>query len=93
MWKEIRDLILNSRKSSREEAKGRLHLVLAHDRTGLDGAKLQELREELSQVISKYVEVDLEHVDIRVERVDRESTELKVSSPLRNGNAAAADAV
>lgn len=82
MWKDLRDLIVG-RRSSSDQAKGRLHLVLAHDRSGLDGGKLQELREELSQVISKYVDVDLEHVDIRVERVDRDSTELKVSSPLR----------
>lgn len=92
MWKELKDIILRSRRSSSDQAKGRLHLVLAHDRTGLDGAKLQELREELSAVISKYVEVDLEHVDIRVERVNRESTELKVSSPLRSATQAA-DAV
>ena len=82
MWNEIKG-IFAGRKSSRDQAKGRLHLVLAHDRTGLDGAKLQELRQELSAVISKYVEVDIENVDIRVERVNRDSTELKVSSPLR----------
>ena len=82
MWNEIKG-IFTSHKSSREQAKGRLHLVLAHDRTGLDGAKLQELRRELSEVLSRYVEVELEDVDIRIERIDRDSTELKVSSPMR----------
>lgn len=82
VWNEFKDFIAG-RRSSREVAKGRLHLLLAHDRTGLDGAKLQEMRDEITQVIAKYVEVDPSAVDIQVERVDRESTQLKVSGPVR----------
>ena len=82
MWNEIKSLFVR-RTSSREEAKGRLHLVLAHDRAGLDGAKLQELRSEIAQVLSKYVEIDAESVEIEIERVSRTDTQLVVSSPLR----------
>lgn len=82
MWDEIKGFF-GAKKSSREMAKGRLHLVLAHDRSGLDGAKLQEMRQEIADVISRYVEIDLEAVEVQVERVSRESTELRVSSPLR----------
>jgi cell division topological specificity factor len=83
VWNDIKGF-LSGRRSSRDVAKGRLHLVLAHDRTGLDGAKLQEMRNEITAVIAKYVEIDPEAVDIHIERVDRESTELRVSSPVRN---------
>jgi cell division topological specificity factor len=83
VWNDIKGF-LTGRRSSRDVAKGRLHLVLAHDRTGLDGAKLQEMRNEITAVIAKYVEIDPEAVDIHIERVDRESTELRVSSPVRN---------
>jgi cell division topological specificity factor len=82
MWNEIKGLF-GGRRPSREEAKGRLHLVLAHDRAGLDGGRLQELRSEIAAVIARYVEIDHESVEIDVERVSREDTQLRVSSPLR----------
>jgi cell division topological specificity factor len=73
-------------KSSSEVAKGRLHLVLAHDRSGLDGAKLQELRTEIAAVISKYVAIDADAVEIQVETQNR-GTQLTVSSRIQPRNA------
>jgi cell division topological specificity factor len=82
MWKEIKRLFVTVGRSTREEAKGRLHLVLAHDRAGIEGAKLQELRAEVAAVIRKYVEIDPEAVEVHIERVSREDTQLRVHSPL-----------
>jgi cell division topological specificity factor len=81
MWNFLR-----SKQSSREVAKGRLHLVLAHDRVGIEGGKLQEMRREIAAVISKYVPIDMEAVEVQIESKSR-ATELRVSSPLpaRNG--------
>jgi len=76
MWNLFRN-----KQSSREVAKGRLHLVLAHDRVGLEGGKLQEMRREIAAVISKYVPIDLEAVEVQIESKSR-ATELRVSSPL-----------
>ena len=76
MWNLFR-----SKQSSREVAKGRLHLVLAQDRVGLEGGRLQEMRREIAAVISKYVPIDVDMVEIQIESKSRE-TELKVSSPL-----------
>ncbi len=87
VWNDIKGF-LSGRRSSGEVAKGRLHLVLAHDRTGLDGAKLQEMRQKIADVIAEYVDIDADAVDIQIERVSRESTELRVSSPVRNRNSA-----
>jgi cell division topological specificity factor len=86
IWNVLKKLFLKvflREMSSREEAKGRLHLVLAHDRSGLDGAKLQELRREIALVISRYVEIEPDSVEIEIERLSREDTQLIVSSPLR----------
>ena len=80
MWQGFKSLFIN--KPSGEVAKGRLHLVLAHDRTGLDGARLQEMREEIAKVIARYVEIDLEAVDIQIETRNRE-TQLTVSSAIQ----------
>lgn len=81
MWNNVRSLF--GRRSSRETAKGRLHLVLAHDRAGLDGARLQEMRAEIAAVLARYVDIDSEAIEIEVERVEREGTQLRVSGPLR----------
>lgn len=80
MWNGIKSLLTGGR-SSREVAKGRLHLVLAHDRTGLEGGRLQEMREEIASVIAKYVPIDSSAVEISIESHSRE-TQLMVSSPL-----------
>jgi cell division topological specificity factor len=80
MWSNIRNYL--SGKSSREVAKGRLQLVLAHDRTGLEGGRLQEMRAELAAVIAKYVKIDADSVDIQIETKHRE-TQLTVSSPIQ----------
>jgi cell division topological specificity factor len=80
MWNGIKNLLTG--KSSREVAKGRLHLVLAHDRAGLEGARLQEMRAEIAAVIAKYVQIDAEAVEIQIETRSRE-TQLTVSSRIQ----------
>lgn len=81
MWKQISNFF-NGKGPSRETAKGRLKLVLAHDRTGLDGARLQDMRRELAEVIAKYVSIDPEALEIEIESLDRQHSRLNVSSPL-----------
>ena len=80
MWENFKSLFIG--KPSREVAKGRLHLVLAHDRTGLDGGRLQEMREEIAKVIAKYVQIDSDAVEIQIETRNRE-TQLTVSSSIQ----------
>ncbi|MFN0252985.1 MAG: cell division topological specificity factor MinE [Kofleriaceae bacterium] len=84
MWNGIKNFL--SGKSSREVAKGRLHLVLAHDRTGLEGGRLQEMRAELAAVIAKYVTIDADAIDIQIETHKRQ-TQLTVSSAIHPRNA------
>ncbi len=80
MWNEIKSYL--SGKSTREVAKGRLHLVLAHDRSGLEGGRLQEMRNEIAAVIAKYVPIDADAVEIQIETRSR-ATQLTVSSPIQ----------
>jgi cell division topological specificity factor len=84
MWQNIKNLL--GAKSSSDVAKGRLHLVLAHDRSGLEGGKLQEMRAELAAVIAKYVSIDIEAVDIQIETRSRQ-TQLSVSTAIQTRNA------
>ena len=52
MWNNLKTFLGYGRTSS-DVAKGRLHLVLAQDRTGLDGGRLQEMRAEIAAVIGR----------------------------------------
>lgn len=85
MWNTVKNLI--SGKSSREVAKGRLHLVLAHDRSGLEGGRLQEMRAEIAAVIAKYVPIDADAVEIQIEQTRSRETQLTVSSAIQPRNA------
>lgn len=64
------------KKKSSSVAKDRLKLVLIHDRTMLSPRVLQALKEELIQVISKYVDIDKDSINIEVcqeSKKDREA--------------------
>lgn len=51
-------------ENPKDSACNRLRLVLMHDRTKLDPATLEKMRDELVEVISKYVEIDKELLNI-----------------------------
>lgn len=53
--------------NSKDEACNRLKLVLMHDRSQLSPAQMQQMRDELVEVISKYVEIDRDALDLCLE--------------------------
>jgi len=58
---------LQDGESSKDSATNRLKLVLMQDRSNLDGATMQKMREQLISVISKYIEIDQEALDLNLE--------------------------
>jgi cell division topological specificity factor len=52
---------------SKETACNRLKLVLMHDRTQLSPDILEKMRDELVEVISKYVEIDQNALELNLE--------------------------
>lgn len=60
-------------KGSGATAKERLQFILVHDRINLPPEQLQAMRDEILAVISKYVDVDSDHVDIALQQRDRDS--------------------
>ena len=53
--------------SSKTTATNRLKLVLMQDRSNLDGATMQKMREQLIAVISKYIEIDKDSLNLNLE--------------------------
>jgi cell division topological specificity factor len=66
------DRLLGKDRHSAGKAKERLKLVLIHDRTDLNPSVLEEMKDELITVISRYVEIDPQAVKIQMEQQGRE---------------------
>ncbi len=58
------------RTGSKDEAKQRLKVLLIHDQVDLTQGQMAEMKKEIIDVIAKYVEIDREAMDIRLEKED-----------------------
>ncbi len=76
------DRVLGRDHRSANQAKDRLKLVLIHDRTDITASALDNLKDELITVISRYVEIDPTSVKIDITQSGREQR-LIADIPLR----------
>ena len=53
-------------ESSKDAAKERLHLVLMQDRANVSADFLELMKQEIIEVIKKYIDVDEEAIDVRL---------------------------
>ncbi len=63
---------LAGKEQSARKAKDRLKLVLIHDRTELTPAQLDALKDDLIEVISRYIPIDRDEVRITLNAEGRE---------------------
>ena len=68
--------------NSKDVAKERLRLVLVHDRASISPQLMEMLKEELIGVIKKYMEVDEEMLDVKLDKSD-DSVALIANIPVR----------
>lgn len=74
-------------KGSSSTAKDRLQFVLVHDRINLPPERMREMKEEILAVISKYVPVERDNVDIALEQRDRYSSKIVAEIPFTKDHA------
>ena len=60
------------KQKSATSAKDRLQFVLIHDRTNLTPQQLNNLKNEMLQVLAKYVSIDSDAMNITLEQEGRE---------------------
>ena len=77
------DKLFGGSKNSKDVAKDRLKLVLIHDRASLSPTMMENLRKDLVQVISKYLDFDENAVDVQMAEQDN-MTMLEVNIPVAN---------
>lgn len=72
------------KENSKEIAKERLKLVLIHDRSNVSPEILEKMKNEIIEVISKYVEIDQEELDIQLTKTQTESGERIIPALVAN---------
>ncbi|MCR5023600.1 MAG: cell division topological specificity factor MinE [Lachnospiraceae bacterium] len=60
------------RKTSSEVAKDRLKMVLVSDRSAVNPEIMERIKNDIIQVLAKYVEIDQDGLDIKITQVDAE---------------------
>lgn len=80
--RDLIDKILRRQPASATTARERIQLVLAHDRSDLSPEQLDQMRQEIFEVVAKYVDIDLEEGDVSLETEDR-VTALVANLPIR----------
>lgn len=75
---DILGLLKNNNAKSGGVAKDRLKLVLVHDRVGCSYTVLEMLKADILNVISEYMEIDDEELDIRLTHIKETSGEVPV---------------
>lgn len=88
MFKTITKFLERFKKSEKEEskstAKERLHLVLAQDRANISADFLEMMKQEILEVIKKYIDIDEKAIDVRL--TNKEGEDGKVGAPALYAN-------
>lgn len=80
--KKIEHEPMHDMHTARTDAKNRLRLVLMHDRTQLSPVLLAQMRDDMVEVISKYVEIDKEALEVNLESDESNTIALVANIPV-----------
>ena len=67
-------------KTNKDEAKERLHLVLMQDRANVSADFLELMKQEIIEVIKKYIDIDESAIDVKLTNKENEDGTNRCSS-------------
>lgn len=76
--------LFKRKPTSSNTAKSRLQLALVSDRTGCSPEILEKIKNDIIDVISKYVEIDKEGLDIDITQTKSDSGDVNVPALYAN---------
>lgn len=79
---DLIERLFGRNSKSGNDAKRRLKLVIANDRSGLSQEMLEMMRRDILEVVSRYVEIDSEEMELSLES-DQRMTALIANLPVR----------
>ena len=78
----------NKTTTPKDVAKDRLKLILIHDRGDIDPETIDKIRMDILQVLSKYIEIEADEVEIALNRAgsdeDGNGPALVANIPIKN---------
>ncbi len=77
--------IFSKEPSSADKAKDRLRLVLINDRTDLSAAAMENLKDDLLEVLSRYIQIDPKSMRIDITQEGRQQrliADIPISGPV-----------
>ncbi|MFL0195774.1 cell division topological specificity factor MinE [Clostridium sp. WILCCON 0269] len=75
-----------SKPSSKDIARERLKLILIHDRCSMSQEVLEDIKEDILEVLSKYMEINYSEIDVKMtitEELDADPVALVASIPVK----------
>ena len=79
--------VFSNKVTPKEVAKDRLKLILIHDRGDISPETIEKIRVEILDVISKYIEIDADDVEIALNRTEDKGSNnpaLVANIPIKN---------
>ncbi len=85
------DNFFKKNNKSSENAKNRLKLAITSDRAVCSPEVMEEMQKEIIAVISKYVDIDIEELDITVKQINEDGgspvSAICANIPIKGSNA------
>ena len=72
LFQKFQRTVLGTQNGSKDDAKQRLKILLIHDQVDLTQAQMDEMKDEIMEIVAKYVEVDDTNVTFKLNRDDGE---------------------